>query len=140
MEMFKIYLAGAMSGLSMAEQNEYRVMIEDYLEKCDSIYNVHCWNPVDYYNFIDKNHETEREIMEFDLDKVRQSDLIIVNFKHHLSLGTMAELAVAYDRGIKIIALNEDHEDLHPWQTEMSFRIFDNMKTMLKFIKKFYLN
>ena len=62
---------------------------------------------------------TQHEGMEFDLNRVRSSDLIIVNFNDVYSLGTMAEIATAYERRIPIIGLNENNQDLHPWQTEM---------------------
>ena len=43
---YKIYLAGAMSNLSMQDQNEWRIKVKKELESCV----VKCINPVDYYN------------------------------------------------------------------------------------------
>ena len=77
--------------------------------------------------------------MEFDLYKVRNSDLIIVNFNDPNSLGTMAELAIAYEKRIPIIGLNEDRNELHSWQIEMCARIFDNIGDMIMYVKDYYL-
>ncbi len=142
MNPYHIYLAGGMGNLSFEEQNQWRVRIKCYLEDfVDSrLYKVYVINPVDYYNFQEKQHKSEREVMEFDLYKVRHSDLIIVNFNDPKSLGTVAELAVAHEHQIPIIGLNENKNELHPWCTELCNRIFDNMDEMLSYITEFYLN
>lgn len=51
--------------------------------------------------------------MEFDLNRVRNSDLIIVNFNDMYSLGIMAEIAIVYERKIPVIGLNETKQSLH---------------------------
>lgn len=61
------------------EGNDWRVHIKSELESADSIYKVICDNPNDYYNFLNKEYKSELEIQKFDLDKVRQANLIIVN-------------------------------------------------------------
>lgn len=134
---YKIYLAGAMSNLSMQEQNEWRVKIKKELESCV----VKCINPVDYYNsFNSALYDSDLEVMNFDLHKVKTSDLVILNFKNMYSLGTMAELAIAYDRGIPVIGLNESNQQLHPWQDCMTSKVFNNMEDMIAYIEKYYLD
>lgn len=141
MNNYFIYLAGGMSGLTLEEQNQWRERVNCYLEDFlkSPFYAVHAINPTDYYNFQEKRHETEREVMNFDLHKVKQSNLVIVNFNAPQSLGTMAELATAYDNGIPIIGLNMCGADLHPWQMEMCERIFEDMEDMLEYVGEFYL-
>ena len=78
--------------------------------------------------------------MRLDLHKLRNSDLIIANFNDMYSLGSMAEIAIAYDRRIPIIGLNIDDQELHPWQICMCERIFNDMEDMVDYIQKFYLN
>ena len=78
--------------------------------------------------------------MEFDLHKVRGSDLIIVNFNDVYSLGTMAEIAIAYERKIPIIGINLKNQDLHPWQIEMTNRIFTDIDKMIDYVKEYYLS
>lgn len=141
-----IYLAGGMGSLSFEEQNEWRVDLKQrfaYYYKSyykSRFYNVVFINPVDYYNFEEKRHETEDEVMRFDLHKVKTSDLVIVNFNDPKSIGTTAEMATAYDRGIPIIGLNESGVELHPWLRCMTERIFTDRGELLDYISSFYLN
>lgn len=131
-----------MTGLTYEEQTCWREQIEKRLNEVykSELYNVHTINPVKYYNFKERRHKTEREVMSFDLHKVRSSNLVIVNFNAPKSLGTMAELAVAHEHHIPIIGLNEGKKELHPWAECMCERIFDNMEEMLLYIAEFYLN
>lgn len=138
-ENFDGYLAGGMTGLTQDEQVMWRKHVKKRLESCECDYKVKVCNPVDYFNFQEKLHETEREVMEFDLHKVRTSNLIIINFNAPQSLGTMAEIAIAYEHRIPVIGLNEKGLELHPWQVEMCARIFDDMGEMLDYVESFYL-
>ena len=141
MENFRIYLAGGMSNLSMKEQNEWRNEIRNELEEFECRYYVKCINPVDYYNTYDSTtYDSDLEVMQFDLYKVEHSDLIIMNFNDMKSLGSMAELAIAWDRGIPVIGLNESEQQLHQWQYCMCSKIFTNKEAMLQYIKDYYLD
>lgn len=141
MEIFQIYMAGGMSNLSMEEQNAWRVEVKDKLEEYDCDYNVKCVNPVDYYNYTDNSiYDSDLEVMRFDLYKVKTSNLMIINFNDPNSLGSMSELAIAYDRGIPVIGLNEFGNKLHTWQYCMCSKLFLNMEDMLCYIKTYYLD
>ena len=128
--------------MTFDEYSHWRDLITEYFEEYDSrLYSyVYVINPSDYFNFEEKRHISEKEVMEFDLHKVRNSNLIIVNFNDPSSLGTQAELAVAYEHRIPIIGLNEKHVKLHPWQAEFCNRVFDDMDEMLDYVGKFYLD
>ena len=138
----KIYLAGGMSKFgknNYDESDKWRKHCKEILNNRTYKYNLDIVNPNDYFNFKGVTYKSQREVMEFDLNKVRNSDLIIVNFNDPQSLGTMAELAIAYEKRIPIIGLNEDRNELHPWQIEMCSRIFDTMGEMLMYVKDYYL-
>ena len=77
--------------------------------------------------------------MEFHLHKLRTSDLVIINFNDMNSLGSMAELAIAYERKIPIVGLDINKQDLHPWEVEMCNRIFGDIDEMLDYVEDFYL-
>lgn len=146
MEVFSIYLAGGMGKFGKDKfhiGNNWRVYCKSIIEEysADKNMNVTVINPNDYFNFIDEpqRYESQREVMEFDLYKVRNSNLLIINFNDVFSLGTMAELAIAYDRKIPVIGLNENKTTLHPWQKEMCLRIFENVDMMLDYVKDFYI-
>lgn len=141
METVKIYLSGGMGSLSMEEQSRWRKQIIDEITT-----NCHCekkpifFNPVDYYNFEEKRHRSEKEIVEFDLNAVRNSDLIIVNFNDPNSLGTCAELAIAYDKHIPIVGINKDGVELHPWLECFCMRMCDSLREAVDYVVDFYLN
>lgn len=145
MERYSIYLAGGMGKFgkeNFEEGNKWRVYIKRALESYECDYIVNVINPNDYFNFQDnpKRYTSEREVMEFDLNKVRNSDLIIINFNDIYSLGSMAELAIAYEKRTPVIGLNLTKQQLHPWQIEMCSRIFHDINEMLDYVEDFYLN
>lgn len=121
--------------------NTWRTYCKRILEEYECDYNVNVINPNDYFNFKEepKRYKTQREVMEFDLNKVRHSDLIIVNFNDMYSLGTMSELTIAYEKKIPVIGLDIDMQKLHPWQIEMCTRIFNDIDEMLNYVEDFYL-
>lgn len=123
------------------EGNQWRIICKDSLENFEGKFNVKVINPNDYFNFKEEPpaYKTQREIMEFDLNKVRNADLIIVNFNDMYSLGTMSEIAIAYEKRIPIIGFDLDNQTLHPWQIEMSNRIFDDIDEMLEYVQHYYL-
>ena len=143
MKDFQIYLAGGMSKFAkenFTESDNWRRHCKyKLIDEADD--NITVINPNDYFNFLEPpSYKSEKEVMNFDLHNVRKSDLIIVNFNDMYSLGSMAEMAIAYERGIPIIGLDADKQKLHPWQVEMCERIFDDIDEMLEYVKDFYLS
>ena len=145
----KIYLAGAMAGLPYAEQMRIRyaiiAAISLYMAKHDTQYTPLFINPVDYYTFEDNpneepSYDSPREVMDFDLDRVRESDLIISDLTYDKSMGTMAEMAISYDRGIPVIGYMEEEKDIHDWQKCFCRRIFTDLEKLAKYVCEFYLN
>ena len=124
------------------ESNAWRIYCKNTLENCECDYNVKAINPNDYFNFVEEppRYVNQREVMELDLNKLKKSDLVITNFNDIYSLGSMAELAIAYDRHIPIIGLDINKQELHPWQIEMCNRIFDDIDEMLDYVEDYYLS
>lgn len=143
MKNYTVYLAGGMGKFgkdNFDEGNRWRLIFKKRLESCENM-NVKAINPNDYFSFKQEppRYISQREIMEFDLNRVRNADLIIVNFNDMWSLGTMAEIAIAYERKIPIIGLNETNQNLHPWEVEMCNRIFTETHELLDYVEYFYL-
>ena len=142
METIKIYLAGAMGSLPIEEQKKWRSKIinainfEDYEYEKKPVF----FDPTRYYGFKEKNHKTEREVLEFDLNNLRESDLVIVNFNDPTSLGTMSELAIAYENKIPVVGINENGKELHPWQQEFVMRMCENIRQAVDYTVDFFLN
>lgn len=144
MKDYSIYLCGGMGKFgkeNFDEGNEWRKYIKRDLEECESKYKVSVCNPNDLFNFVDNppRYKTQNEVMRLDLHKLRNSDLVIVNFNDMLSLGSMAEIAIAYDRNIPVIGIDKENQVLHPWQECICERIFNDIDETLDYVKDFYL-
>lgn len=141
METYRIYLSGGMGSLSFEEQYNWRKQICDAVKfsKLNFKRNIEFFNPVNYYNFFEKRHRTEREIVEFDLNALRNSDLVIVNFNDPSSLGTCAELAIAYEMRTPVIGINENNKELHPWLIEFTTRMCNSVEEATEHVINFYL-
>ena len=123
------------------ESNTWRIYCKNTLENCECGYKIKVINPNDYFNFKEEppRYASQREVMELDLHKLRNSDLVIVSFNDMYSLGSMAEFAIAYDRRIPIVGLDIDKQELHTWQIEMCNRIFSDIDEMLDYVEDYYL-
>lgn len=141
MENFHIYLSGGMSGLSLEEQTKWRNRFRDAIKygEYEITKNVSCFSPPDYYNFDEVSHKSEREIFEFDLNALRKSDLVVVNFNVPQSLGTAMELMLAYELHIPVIGLNKDSVELHPWLIECCTRMCNDFRELVEYVVEFYL-
>ena len=78
--------------------------------------------------------------MNFDLNALRHSDLIVVNFNDPSSLGTCAELAIGHELKIPIIGINRDGTDLHPWLCCFCDRMCNDIREAVSHVVDFYLN
>lgn len=142
MDSVKIYLSGGMGALSWEEQSKWRSQVINAIKFGD----YHCekkpvfFNPVNYYSFEEERHRSEREIMEFDLNALRNSDLVIVNFNDPSSLGTCSELAIAHELKIPVIGINKDNIKLHPWLVEFTTRMCESLREAVEYTVNFYLN
>lgn len=136
----KFYMAGGMGGLTIIQQMEWRNYIEDRI-KHDNRYDkpVYFFQPPYYYQPNGEYHKSEKEAREFDLNRLRHSDIVIVNFNVPNSIGTAQELAVAYEHRIPVIGLNEDKNELHPWLYECCTRICETREELIEHICNFYL-
>ena len=142
METVKIYLSGGMSNMSFEEQNKWRTQIANAIKYEDYSYEKKpiFFNPVDYYNFEAKEHKSEREIFEFDLYNLRNSDVVVVNFNNRRSIGTAMELILAKEYHIPVIAFGVKDKEIHPWLLECCTRVCDDIRETVSHVVNFYLN
>lgn len=138
--MVKFYLAGGMSGLSYKEQMEWRDDIQfKIMDEADGSFAPYFFCPPNYYQPNGEFHRSEREVRNFNLDRLRCSDIVIVNFNVPNSIGTAQELAVAFEHRIPVIGLNENKNELHPWLYECCTRICETREELIEYICNFYL-
>ncbi len=140
MKDFKIYLSGGMSGLSWEEQSKWREKVKKYISRHYALkFKADFFNPIQYYNFQEKRHDSELEVMNFDIRNVKNSDLILVNFNSPNSIGTAQELAVAWDNRIPIIGIKDAKTEIHAWLKEDCDKIFTDLYAACDYIMDFYL-
>ncbi len=137
----RIYLSGGMTGLSLEEQTKWRSQIQNAIKYNGYDYdkNPIFFDPTQRYSLFEKENKTEREAMEYDLNALRKSDLVIVNFNASQSIGTAMELILAKEYRIPVIGLNKDSVDLHPWISECCTRICDTTRELVEHVVEFYL-
>ena len=142
METVKIYLSGGMSSLSLEEQTKWRKQIINSIKfgDYDCKKKAYFFNPVDYYDLEEKLHRSSHEIVEFDLNALRNSDLVIVNFNDPKSVGTISELAIAHELKIPIVGINKNEYELHPWLVEFVCRMCKDVRETVEYVVDFYLN
>lgn len=140
-ETLNIYLSGGMTGLSKEDQSTWRTQVQNAIKYGDYNYKKKpvFFDPTQYYSLFVQEHKSEREVFEFDLNALRRSDLVVVNFNKPNSIGTAFELAIAKERRTPIVGLNRDKNKLHPWLQESCTRMCDNMRELVDYIVEFYL-
>ena len=135
----KCYLVGAMTGLTFDEMNEWRKDIEIFVSDIGVDDEIKIINPVDFFNFeMDSSDYTEREVMDFDLKAVEESDILILNRKYAKSIGSAIELGLGSKSWNKpIIAFGK--EEVHPWIECCINKNTLNYQDTIEYIKDFYL-
>ena len=141
MEQVKIYLSGGMTGLSVDEQTKWRKQIQYAIKNTyfDLSKKPIFFDPTDYYMPNLSEGKSEKEAMEFDLNALRKSDLVIVNFNAPNSIGTAMELMLAKELHIPVIGVNKDGYQLHSWLVECTIRMCDDMSELVNYVVDFYL-
>lgn len=139
-----IYLCGQMTGLTYAEMTSWRYLLKDGLEKCSDMVNcrIKVILPTDYYSFTEPRHQSELEVMNYDLSLVRNSDIVIANTTGlNKSVGSIIEVYEAWKSGIPVIAYDEIFESkkMHPWLTCCFTRIESSANEICEYIKDFYM-
>lgn len=130
----KIYLAGAMKvyGETSDYPRKWREQVKAWFSAYGEGFKV--ISPTDYYEYGKHYHKTEREVMRFDLRKVKECDVVLVDLSNiQESVGTLQEIFLAYMHNKPIITFLESdtpyvslatvEQDMHPWMVEQVDRI-----------------
>ena len=145
-----VYLAGAMGCYDHDDDYPYawRRNAREYFEKYSDYYgkNIEIFNPVNYYNYRCKNQKTEREIMKFEFNRLKQCDVMLVNLKDlDKSIGTSDEILFAYLNHIPVIGFLEDEtklNNIHPWKHDEQIDLIEvgeyALKSAIQYISEFY--
>lgn len=139
-----IYLAGKMSGLCKNDYCKWRSELSDVLMGKAYLVGsrIQIINPADYFDFDNMDRHLEKEVMQFDLNMVRQSDVVIVNVSGvSSSIGTAIELYEANRLDIPVIAYTEGGvaDDIHPWIENCFSTVQMNKDELVDYIWDFYM-
>lgn len=106
---------------STNKAEEWRRYVKDFFEKNTDNYRV--INPTDYYQYGKNYHKTDKEVFRFDLRKVSNSDIVLVNLNDiRKSIGSCIEIYESYKNNIPVIGFLDDElpveemiKRIHPW-------------------------
>ena len=144
---YKIYLAGAMSHWYKEDKIEkatkWRERAEEYFE--NDCFGFNCINPMRYFSIGDNYHTNDYEPMRFDLRKIKESRVVLVNLEAlDRSLGTSDEILYAYLNDVPVIGFLEDENllhTIHEWKNCQIDRIefgYGAQERAMEYIKNYY--
>ena len=145
--MHKVYLAGAMSHWHKENKIENAIKWRERAEKyfANNTDDFGCINPCNYFSIGDNYHTSDFEPMRFDLRKVKESRVVLVNLEAlDKSLGTSDEILYAYLNDIPIVGFLEDESllyTIHEWKNCQIDRIETGkgaQKRAMEYIKNYY--
>ena len=142
-----VYLAGAMSCYykegKVEKATEWRERAEKYFDSYSE--TIRCINPMRYFSIGDNYHTSDYEPMRFDLRKVKESRVVLVNLEAlDKSLGTSDEILYAYLNNIPIVGFLEDESllyTIHEWKNCQIDRIEYGegaQERAMEYIKNYY--
>lgn len=124
-----IYLSGPI-------MDEHQGVARAWREEAKTLLNEHfrILNPM-RRKFVDRQVDSANEIVEFDLQDVRDADIILVNYNKP-SIGTSMEVFyAAYDLGKFVVAFSPfKFEDCSPWMVRFCTKILPDLENACDYI------
>lgn len=124
---YRIYTAGKMAGLSSYDQMEWRKRIEISVRHAADIVGISqseikFIHPPMFYQYGKTYFQSEREVKDWDLNQVRNSDIVIVDLDTvetstgtHYELGMVDAVNSFGNKHIFVIGIGGENKVLHPW-------------------------
>ena len=91
-------------------------------------------------DFKDREVDSANEIVEFDLQDVREADIILVNY-NKASVGTSMEVFyAANDLGKFVVAFSPfEFKDCNPWMVRFCTKILPSLEDSIEYINKHFV-
>ena len=124
-----IYLSGPIMDEHAGHAREWRESAKKNLDKQFKILD-----PM-RRQFVDRKVDSANEIVEFDLQDVRDTDIILVNYNKP-SIGTSMEVFYAsHDLGKFVVAFSPfEFKDCSPWMVRYCTKILDSLEDACEYI------
>jgi nucleoside 2-deoxyribosyltransferase len=129
----KIYLCGPIMDVTSDESVDWRSKAKEKLSGKFVILD-----PM-RRNFRDREIDSANEIVDFDLQDVRDADILLVNYGK-ASIGTSMEVFYAsHDLGKFVIAFSPyAYQDMSPWMVKHCTKILPNLQEALTYIDRHF--
>ena len=146
MKEYKIYTCGKMGGLSFEKQMQWRKSIETLIkDKYDGSNVIKFIHPPLYFNYEQKNHKSEREILDWEMMQLYESDIVIVNLDgidstvgSHMELGAVQGINRFGNKYIYVVGVGDNY-NYHPWIRETCNRIESNLSDVAEYIAEYLI-
>ena len=131
----KIYLSGPIMDETHTAAKTWREVAKQQL--CDHFILL---DPM-RRNFKDREVDSANEIVEFDLQDVRDADIVIVNYSK-TSIGTAMEVFYAsHDLGKFVIAFSPfSFKDCSPWMVKHCTKILPSLEGAITYIRENFIS
>ncbi|MBN2325849.1 MAG: nucleoside 2-deoxyribosyltransferase [Candidatus Omnitrophica bacterium] len=128
-----IYLCGPIMGEVQGEARQWREEAKRTLSE-----NYRLLDPM-RRDFKDNEVDSANEIVEFDLQDIRDSDILLVNYCKP-SIGTAMEVFyAAHDQGKFVVAFsNFPFADCNPWMVKFCTKILPSLEEAISYIKRHF--
>jgi nucleoside 2-deoxyribosyltransferase len=128
-----IYLCGPIMEESTGQALEWRKIAAKKLEKSFTLLD-----PM-RRNFKDREVDSANEIVEFDLQDIRNADILLVNYSKP-SIGTAMEVFYAANNLQKfVVAFSPfDFKNCSPWMVRYCTKILPTLNAAISYIKKHF--
>lgn len=129
----KIYLCGPIMDCTSEESADWRSRAKEKLSGKFVILD-----PM-RRNFRDREIDSANEIVDFDLQDVRDADILLVNYSKS-SIGTSMEVFYAsHDLGKFVIAFSPfEYQDMSPWMVKHCTKILPDLGGALAYIDRHF--
>lgn len=133
--MKKIYLCGPIMDEHEGEARAWRKQAHKVL--CDDFVLL---DPM-RRNFKDREVDSSNEIVDFDLQDIRDADIVLVNYSKN-SIGTSMEVFYAsHDLGKFVVAFSPfAFKDCNPWMVRFCTKILPTLEDALTYIREHFIN
>ena len=124
-----IYLSGPIMDEHEGTAREWRATATQMLKD-----HFHLLDPM-RRKFVDRQVDSANEIVEFDLQDVREADIILVNY-NKASIGTSMEVFyAAHDQGKFVVAFSPlEFKDCSPWMAKFCTKILPDLESAVQYI------